>query len=630
MPRLLACSTALGLAFAAALPAAAQYPGDSSATLPAIVISGGLTPVPQDEYGRAATVLSGDALRRKGVRTVTEALREVPGVTVNSTDLSDAVVRLRGNRAEHTLILIDGVEQISDLGGMRLGGLDLADVERIEILRGPQAASYGVGASGGVVAIWTRQGGGEGLHYGAAAEAGGATGLSAWVSQRGPRGGISLSTQWRDDQGWDSSGDGGEKDGLIRRGIRLSGDLAATEDITLGFSLRRTEDEYDFDSTNFAPTSEADYILDDRFPHGRSEQKQGQLWGEWRQAGGRTLHRLSYDIARDERESVVSPFYTGRTETERRALRYRFSHALDGEAVELSTQVVSLMAERVEDSSPIERRFERATNSLAAEYRGEVAPGLSLQFGLRRDNNDAYRDATSWNAAVAWVLPGSGVKLHASAGDGMRKPVFYELFGDAVYTVANPDLAPERIRSIDAGVTLPFAGGRGSADVTVFDERLTDRIAYEVMPDLRGIYRNDEGTSERQGVEASVEWQATDALALRGHGTWIDARDAAGARELRIPQREIGLGVTWTTADGRGSLSADLRHVAGVRDIDRVTLASVELDSYTLVDVAARWEITEAVALTGRIENLTDVDESDAWGYARRGRTAYVGLAANF
>ncbi|MRX51387.1 TonB-dependent receptor [Paracoccus sp. S-4012] len=618
------------LAAAISLATAPALAQDMPEALPPIVISGGLTPVPQDEYGRAATVLSGEALRATGAATVAEALTVVPGLTVNATDLSDSLVRIRGHRADLTLILIDGVEQIADLGGTRLGGLDLADIDRIEVLRGPQAASMGAGAAAGVLAIWTRRGA-EGLHYGGAVEAGGATGASVWASQRGLRGGLSIAAAWRDDRGWDVSGDGGEKDGLERRTLRLSGDFAATDDITMGFSLRAARDDYRFDTTNFAPTSEADYILDDDFPHGRSEQRQGQLWAEWRMAGGSVLHRLGYDLATDERESVVSPFYTGRTETERRALRYRLTTALDGEPVELSTQVLSVMAERVEDDSPIEPLFQRATNSLALEYRGEVRPGVSVQVALRRDFNDSYRDATSWNAALAWVLPESGVKLHASAGDGTRKPAFYELYGDGgAFTLPNPGLAPERNRSVDVGVTVPFADDRGSFDVTVFRERLTDRIVYEMVTPTQGIHVNDAGTSPRQGVEASLGWRATDQLSLRGHATLISSRNAAGERELRVPQREVGLGATWTTADGRGSLSGDLRHVAGVMDTDWATFTTVALDSYTLLDVSGRWTVAEGVALTARVDNLTDADHSDAWGYAGRGRTAYVGLSADF
>lgn len=612
-------------------PAAAQTvpvaaPGQT-VVLPPIILSAGLSPVPQDEYGRAATVLSGASLREQGLTTVAEALREVPGVALTGPDPSNTPIRIRGHNGAQTLIVIDGVEQIADLGGPQLGGLSLADVDRIEVLRGPQAASYGVGASGGVVAIWTDRGAQQGLRYGATVEAGGANGASVRVSQRGARGGLSFAADYRDDEGWDLSGDGGEKDFLRSRGVRLSGDLAATEDLTLGFSLRRVREDYQFDSTAF-PAADADgYVIDDSLPSGRTDRRQGQLWAEYAMLDGRLTHRLSYDVARDERETVTA-FGPFAAKAERRALRYRASYALDGQPVETSLQVISLLAERVTDDSPIEPRYDRATNSLALEYRGDLAPGLSLQLAGRRDNNDAYKDATSWNAALAYVLPSSGIKLHASAGDGRRKPVFYELFGDGQYTLANPDLTPERNRSIDAGVTVPFAGDTGSIDVTLFRERFTDRIAYATNPDFTGIYRNVPGTSRREGVELSAQWQASAALSLRGQGTWLRAVDPDGERELRVPQRQIGLGATY--AFERGSVSADLRHVAGVRDTSAATGQAVELDSYTVIDLSGRWAINDRLSLNARVENLTDTDHSDAWGYASRGRTAYVGIGASF
>lgn len=619
-------------ALAQSVPADTAVAPDGSIILPPIILSAGLTPVPQDEYGRAATVLDGQALRDKGVQTVADALREAPGVTINGNDLSLMPVRIRGHNGAQTLVVVDGVEQVADLGGTNLGNLSLADVDRIEVLRGPQAASYGIGASAGVVAIYTNRATQQGLHYGTRVEAGGADGASVDVGYRGARGGISFAADYRDDEGWDVSGDGGERDGVISRGYRLSGDVAATEDLTLGFSLRRVHEEFDFDSPAFSGVTGPDsYITDDTYPHGETDRRQGQLWAEARYLDGRLTQRLSYDLLRDERVTASSPFFAAfRSETERRVLRNRVSYALDGQAVEDSTQVVSLLAERVEDDSPTESRYERATNSLALEYRGEVAPGLSLQLAGRRDNNDAYEDATSWNAALAYVIPGNGIKLHASAGDGRRKPVFFELFGDGQFTLGNPDLTPERNRSLDLGVTVPFAGGSGSVDVTLFRERLTDRITYITNPDFTGVYQNVDGTSRRKGVELSAQWQATDVLALRGHGTWISAKDPDGTRELRIPQREIGIGATYSLAGGRGSVGADLRHVAGVRDTDRVTFQPVELDSYTVLDVSGRWAINDRADLTLRVENLTDEDYSDAYGYAARGRTAYVSVGARF
>lgn len=613
----------------AALPVHAQQAAaPAPLKLDTIILSAGLTPVPQDQYGRAATVLDGDTLRAKGVQTLTEALREMPGLSLTGSDPATNFARIRGNSGAQTLVLIDGVEQIADLGGTALGRLPIADIDRIEVLRGPQTASVGTGAAAGVISIMTRKAQ-TGLHYGGSVEAGGARGASAWVSQRNDRAGIMLATEWRQDLGWDVSGDGGEKDGVTSRGIRLSGDALLSDAVTVGFSLRRATETYDFDRTAFGPTSEAGYIVDDRYPNGRADRQQAQLWLEWRASPALT-HRLSYDDARYERTSAFSATSpAARTDVTRRALRYRLSYALDGRDALESTSLVSLMAERVADDSPLDSRFDRATSTLAVEYRGEVSPGLSLQGAVRRDFNDAYKDATSWDASIAYEVPGQGIKLHASAGDGRRKPVFYELFGDGTYTLANPNLKPERVRSLDAGVTMPL-GERGQGDVTLFTENATDRISYVGGANFTGQYQNLSGTSKRRGVEASFQWQANDQLALRGHGTWLRSTGPDGAQELRVPRGQIGLGASWTTVDGRGSISADLRHLSGLRDTDQVRRVPVKLDNFTVIDVAGRWSLNDQIALTGRIDNLTDSAAVDVWGYASRGRTVYVGLAANF
>ncbi|MCZ4257203.1 Plug domain-containing protein [Sulfitobacter sp. G21635-S1] len=114
-----------------------------------IIVSGGLTPIEAEAPGRAASVVTAQQIEERGIATVQDALRALPGVSVNGSGSSFTQVRLSGGEANHTLILIDGIEASGGDGEYILSGLETANIERIEVLRGPQSVYYGSNASGG-------------------------------------------------------------------------------------------------------------------------------------------------------------------------------------------------------------------------------------------------------------------------------------------------------------------------------------------------------------------------------------------------------------------------------------------------------------------------------------------------
>ncbi|MCP4028222.1 MAG: TonB-dependent receptor, partial [Sphingomonas sp.] len=138
-------------------PAPAQTTDDDSA----IVVTGirsTVTPLRADQIGGSVTLLDADALDQRQTRTVSDILRDVPGVAVSRIP-GQTQVRLRGAEANHTLVLIDGIE-VSDpyAGEFDFGTLIADDVARVEVLRGQQSAIYGSDAIGGVIQYITLTG----------------------------------------------------------------------------------------------------------------------------------------------------------------------------------------------------------------------------------------------------------------------------------------------------------------------------------------------------------------------------------------------------------------------------------------------------------------------------------------
>ncbi|GAG17574.1 unnamed protein product, partial [marine sediment metagenome] len=114
------------------------------------------------ETASSVSVITREELEKLQKRTVYEALQEVVGLntTQNGPTGSIASASIRGANSEHTKVLMDGVEMndpISPSRSFNLGHLLIENIERIEIIRGPQSTLYGSDAMGGVINIITRQ-----------------------------------------------------------------------------------------------------------------------------------------------------------------------------------------------------------------------------------------------------------------------------------------------------------------------------------------------------------------------------------------------------------------------------------------------------------------------------------------
>lgn len=612
------------LALAALLPCPVL--AQEAVTLDPVVLSAGFGAIAGDAYGRAATVLTAQDIESRGIVTVQDALRAVPGVSVSSAGAGLTQVRIRGAEADHTLILIDGIEATGGSDEYFLSGLETANIDRIEVLRGPQSVYYGSNASAGVINILTRTGG-PGLSYGGAVEAGNGAAASAYVTRNGARGGVALNLSARDDHGFDQSGDGGEKDGITRRTLGVSGWVQASDDLRLGTSLRWSRERYEYDAISYVAMTADDYVMDAPGLYGKRREFQGGLWAEYTLLDGRLTQRLDYQ------DSVLRHSYDGSAEARgtTRKLKYRASYGLDG-AVTDARHVLSLLAEQQKDANSAAPGQDREMRSLALEYRGFLDNGLDLQAGLRRDDNKVFDDFTSWNLGLSWQVPDRPLRLHASAGAGLVNPSYYELYADDSFTFGNPGLKPEQNRSVDLGLEYQFPEDRGTVDLTLFKERLEDEITYVPgAPGGRASYVNQPGESPRQGAELAARLRASDRLDLALNYTYLDAKNPDGAVEIRRPRHELGLSATLAFLDGRGQVTADLRHVSGNFDSRYFgDYATAELPSYNVVNLSAGYDVTENLRLTGRVVNLFDQDYADVWGYASQGRVAYAGLQARW
>lgn len=643
---------AISATFACAVGAQAQEWTSEPLELDPIIVSGGLTPVPARDFGRAVSVVTAEELERSQTRYVADALRALPGVSVARTGGVGGTtqVRIRGAEGNHTVVLIDGVEAAApENGEFDFGGLLTADIARIEVLRGPQSAIYGSNAIGGVISITTKDAELPGLSYAAEAEAGtdGTVGGLLAIRRLTDRANLSLSLAARDVGGYDISGtDGGEVDGDNNVTVNARGTFQATDALTVGGSLRYVDRTTDLDGFSFGAPTSGELVYDADMQRLRTEFF-GAAFATLEALGGRMSNefRVDYsDMDDTNREwgANVADTTSGRT-----TLRYLGTVALDAPTIDAASHLASFGVERIDESfqnndaslvwdpSQMDKQS-RLLTSVIGQYRGVFFEDLSVQANIRYDHNDDFEDVTTWSVAASYWLANGTTRLHASYGTGSQNPTLFDQFGFIPgQWVGNPDLAPESSRGWDMGVEQAFLEGRAVVDLTYFQDRLTDEISatYDPVTGESSPY-NEDGTSHRKGIEFAGTLELADGLTVGLAYTWLDAQDPDGQQEVRRPGQEIGLNVDYALPDDRTVVNLEVRRVIDNVDLDFTAPSygseRVELDNYTLVNLAAEHQLTDTVAITGRIENLLDADYQELDGYATPGVTAFVGLRSVF
>ncbi|MEQ9571427.1 MAG: TonB-dependent receptor [Nitratireductor sp.] len=287
--------------------------------------------------------------------------------------------------------------------------------------------------------------------------------------------------------------------------------------------------------------------------------------------------------------------------------------------------------------SHLANKLARSTNSFVGEYRGEFLDQFSVNAALRRDDNDAFSDATTYSLSGAWRIPGIDTRLHASLGTGVTNPTFFEQFGYLpTQFIGNPGLLPEESFGWDVGVEQGFFGGMLIVDLTYFNQDLTNEIATAYDGPLPTPVNLD-GRSERQGVEVAATVDLFNGFTATASYTYTDATEqavAGGPRlvEVRRPRHSGSLNAAYRFYDNRARVFGEVVVNGEMLDLDFSTFPSsrVRLKPYTVVNVGGSFRFNETVEGFARIENLFDEEYEDVLGYNSQGLVAFFGLKGSF
>lgn len=606
----------LALAALAAAPVLRAQPAGPRPLAADVVVAAEAAPEPAATLGAAATVVDAAEIERSKTTTLLDLLRTVPGLDVVQSGGPGGVTSLflRGTSSTQTLVLVDGVPLNSPyFGGTDLSSLSTANVERIEVVRGPFSALYGSEAIGGVVRIFTRKSADTGLAGNASFAMGNADAKEGVGEMRFSEG------HWSGTLGFRRTLSSGDQFNEFFSGTTLSGALTAAlgEAATAGLVVRRETGRTGVPTDGAAPTPQRSTSADTtavELPLSYSLSKSLSL-------------SASIRYVRDQPgyADPPDPFFTWSTTDARRAgVRvaatgtrgaHRLAGGLDFERTEVSNE------------SNLGVALDGATSHTFAVFAEDrialLGERLVATAGLRFDDHSAFGSAVSPRATLAWrVLP--ALKLRAAGGSAFRAPTLGELYYPFT---GNPDLKAERSTGWEVGAEETI-GGRVVLEVSGFWNDIRDLIEYDAQR-----FRNENvGRARTRGAEIAVRTAVGGRAFLRASYTYLDARDLeADAPLIRRPRHRASL--TAGAGFGTGGSWSVTGLLVGARpDRDAADFTKpVESPSYVRVDAALTLPpLVLTLSPWARVTNLFDARYEEVNGFAAPGRRFLAGLEASF
>ena len=601
---------------------------------------------PRDVGSDIFVVPSAD-LQNAQQRIVSRALREVPALDVNQSGGPGGLtsVFMRGANSDQTLVLIDGVivNDPSDFNrGFDFANLTTDNIDRIEVLLGPQSVLYGSDAMGGVINLITRRGqgapqalftleGGSYATYRGMANVSGSSDLVnySFGASHSQTAGFSSAARWDGNH---------ERDG--NRNDTFSGRIGMTPVswFDLDVVARGTSSQTDIDNGGGPGQDDPNNVLSsDEFLF-RVAPRLRLFDNGWEQT-------LAFSLSTHNNHDDNPPNFPGGAYLfdvfRSRMVILDWQHTLRPDQIQTIIVGFSFRQENADTSSD---SFDPAfgptstvsvlgnqttwIRSAYGEYRIHLWDRLTVSGGARVDDLKEFGTHGTYRGTAAYVVEETDTKFRGTLGTGFKAPTLFELFDP---NFGNLNLKPEESTGWDVGFDQGLAGRVVIGSVTYFRNNFTDLIEFDPAT-FKSVNIGRAGTS---GVETAVKFVPAKDLEVRLSYTFTDAKDKdTGDDLLRRARHKAAARADYAVTEklhvNASYLFVGSRHDTLFGPSPTFTSTPVTLPDYALLNFAVNYKVTEKISVFVRGDNMLNRRYEEDAGFGTAGISGYLGASIEF
>ncbi len=564
------------------------------------------------------TVLNEEDIRKSGAPDVPTILRTVAGVELsqNGGPGKPSFMYLRGTDSTHVLVLLDGVRiNSATTGTTALDQLMLDQIERIEVVRGNVSSLYGSEAIGGVVQIFTKRGhGAPAANVSVGMGSQGTKRLSAGV------GGVVDATDFSVQlSAFRTDGVSAlnpalipnanpDRDGYRNNSLSASAGHAFNADHRISATLFGSNGNNQYDNAFNLNQSDVNSNRAQVWKYSLASDDQiSETWHSKLQLAN------GVDQYRDFLNGQPVPWGSLYQTNDNQISWQNTLHLDDSKRLLLGAE--SLRQKVSSDINPGYVQRSRNVNSLFAGYTGGY-DAHQLQLNLRQDRNSQYGNANTWLLGYGYAL-NDAWRATASYSTAFKAPTFNELYYPGY---GNPALNPERSRNIEAGMHYLVSGGQ-QFDAVYFDNRIRDLINTVLVDPVNFVYQpQNVDRAHMNGLEFSYAGRFGDTGVKAALTSQNPRNEATGVQLDRRAKLHSSLGVTQQL--GQWQVGGEWQY-SGTRPDGSNTQT---LAAYNVFNLTASYAISKETKLTLRADNLTNQNDSNAYGYTPLGRRLFAGI----
>lgn len=608
-----------------------------------ITVTPNRTDTPLKEVASSMTVITREELEKLKKTTVLEVLEAIHGLNViqNGPPGSSASVFIRGAKSEDTKVLLDGIELNEPMTPGRsfdMSHILIENIDRIEIIKGPQSTLYGSDAVGGVVNIITRQERGKPkFHISSQGGSYGTLSNHAEISGSSKQITYALGTAFIRTTGFSAASvsyaGNQEEDGY--RNLTFSGKLGLylSNNQEIDLQVRTVNARAEIDNFGGDHGDDPNHVMDYTSLFFKGSFR--SLFLKNRLESKIDLAYITHNRDFDNPEDPLHPLETSRSEFKSDLLKLSWENNLFIHATNTITFGLEYSLERGKSES--ESQDSWGSFSSIFPQQNARNTGIFLQdklsidgqffttAGLRFDHHDEAGSALTFRVAPGYFIQESGTRLRASLGSGFKAPTLYQLYAPRTQfgLIGNMDLEPERSLGWDFGIDQTLFLDRLSLSLTYFSNTYWSLIDFDFA---QGYINVKEASS--QGAELSISLRPVNMLKITATYSHTKAVDKeTGEYLLRRPQDKISvdLNLDWLP---NGHISVSLLHTGKCEDsfFSGWIAKRVEIPGYTLLHAILSYDISSHIQPFLRINNLLDEKYEMIKGFGTPGFSVYGGI----